>query len=114
MRGQRAGWLEIALRVGDCRPGLPGEDFMRRLLVSTALGLGLAAGAAHAQPAAADRVAAIASIQAASGASFSPDGSKVVFTSNASGSPQVWIAPAAGGPAVQITKLTEPVQGVLW
>jgi len=87
---------------------------MRRLLVSTALGLGLAAGAAHAQPTAADRVAAIASIQAASGASFSPDGSKVVFTSNASGSPQVWIAPAAGGPAVQITKLTEPVQGVLW
>ena len=87
---------------------------MRGLLVSAAVAAALAAGAAQAQPAAADRVAAIASIRSATGPSFSPDGAKVAYISNVSGSPQLWVVPAAGGAPVQLTKLPDPVQSVAW
>jgi Tol biopolymer transport system component len=81
---------------------------MRRAALAAAAVL-LAGVSAQAQSAA-DRVAAIASIRSANAASFSPDGAKVAFMSNASGSPQVWVAPAAGGTPVQVTKLPDPVQ----
>lgn len=73
----------------------------------------LSSGAAQAQTTA-ERTAAIASIRSASGASVSPDGAQVVFISNASGSPQVWTVPAAGGAPRQITNLSDPVQSVAW
>jgi dipeptidyl aminopeptidase/acylaminoacyl peptidase len=86
----------------------------RRGLLGPAVAVLLAASSVQAQPAAADRVAAIASIRSANSASFSPDGTKLAFISNASGAPQVWVVPAAGGEAVQVTKLTDPVQFVVW
>jgi dipeptidyl aminopeptidase/acylaminoacyl peptidase len=74
----------------------------------------LTTSSAQAQPAAADRVAAIASIRSAGSATFSPDGKRLAYISNASGAPQVWVVPAAGGEAVQVTRLTDPVQAVAW
>jgi len=59
-------------------------------------------------------VRAIASMRSASSASLSPDGARVAYLSNESGSPQVWVSPVGGGPAVQITRSTDRVQGVLW
>jgi dipeptidyl aminopeptidase/acylaminoacyl peptidase len=59
-------------------------------------------------------VEAIAKIRSATSPSFSPDGKRIAFISNASGSPQVWIMPAAGGEARQLTDLPDPVQSVRW
>lgn len=72
-----------------------------------------AAGVARSQSIDA-RVTAIASMRSASSASFSPDGKRVAFVTNVSGSPQVWIAPVGGGAPVQVTKLPDPVQSVRW
>ena len=85
-----------------------------RGMLGTAVAALLAAASVQAPPDAADRVAAIASIRSAGSASFSPDGTKLAYISNASGAPQVWVVPAAGGEAVQVTKLTDPVQFVVW
>ncbi len=59
-------------------------------------------------------VAEIAKIRFARGPSLSPDGKQIAYISSASGIPQVWVVPAAGGDARQITKLTDPVQSVYW
>ncbi len=73
----------------------------------------LAAGSAQAQSIS-ERVAAIASMRSATSASFSPDGQRVAYVTNVSGSPQVWIAPVAGGAPIQVTRLADPVQSVRW
>jgi dipeptidyl aminopeptidase/acylaminoacyl peptidase len=86
---------------------------MRHLIIALAAA-GLAATAAAPAAAAAPSVAAIASIRSAGSPSFSPDGSRVAYISNASGSPQVWVAQAAGGGATQVTNLPDPVQSVRW
>jgi dipeptidyl aminopeptidase/acylaminoacyl peptidase len=57
-------------------------------------------------------VAAIAAIRSSTGASHSPDGTRIAFISNASGSPQVWVL-GADGPT-PVTKLGDPVQSVAW
>ena len=59
---------------------------------AAALAVLMAGITAQARPTAGDRVAAIASIRSASGPSFSPDGTKLAYLSNVSGSPQVWVA----------------------
>jgi dipeptidyl aminopeptidase/acylaminoacyl peptidase len=41
-----------------------------------------------------------------SGPSFSPDGSKVLFTSDASGIPNAYAVPVAGGPSMALTRST--------
>lgn len=87
---------------------------MRRWQASLAVVAVLLSGAAAQAQTVAERTAAIASIRSASGASVSPDGAQVVFISNASGSPQVWTVPAAGGQPRQITNLSDPVQSVAW
>lgn len=46
--------------------------------------------------------------------SFSPDASRVAFVSDASGLPQVWVVPTAGGTPAQVTDLDDPVESVLW
>ncbi|HET7706480.1 MAG TPA: hypothetical protein VFM36_10365, partial [Thermoanaerobaculia bacterium] len=46
--------------------------------------------------------------------SFSPDSSRIAFLTNISGSPQVWIIPAAGGYPRQVTALDDPVTAMLW
>ena len=86
----------------------------RRQATLAAIAALLAGSAAHAQPTATDRVAAIASIRSASSGSFSPDGTRVAYISNASGSPQVWVATLNGGAPVQVTHLQDPVLGVGW
>lgn len=73
----------------------------------------LGAGIGQAQPIDA-RVTAIASMRSATSASFSPDGKRVAYITNVSGSPQVWIIPVGGGAPVQVTKLPDPVQSVRW
>jgi dipeptidyl aminopeptidase/acylaminoacyl peptidase len=76
----------------------------------------IAAAALLATPALAASVSvtAIASIRSASSPSFSPDGTRVAYISNVSGTPQVWIAPVVGGAAVQVTHRPDPVQSVRW
>lgn len=46
--------------------------------------------------------------------SFSPDGSKIAFLSNMSGSPQVWVVSSEGGWPDQITALDDPVDAIDW
>lgn len=57
-------------------------------------------------------VKAIAAIRSSSGASHAPDGKRIAFIANASGSPQVWVLGPAG--PVQVTRLPDPVQSVAW
>jgi dipeptidyl aminopeptidase/acylaminoacyl peptidase len=45
---------------------------------------------------------------------WSPDGSKIAFLSNRSGSNQIWAIDVAGGEANQITDLPEPVSAFSW
>lgn len=59
-------------------------------------------------------VEAIAKIRFASGASFSPDGSRFAYLSSESGIPQVWVMDVKTNAARQITDLSDPVQGVDW
>jgi dipeptidyl aminopeptidase/acylaminoacyl peptidase len=81
-----------------------------------------APAAAAAKPAAppaldkalAARVEALGRMHYAVAPSLSPDGTQVAFLSNASGSPQVWIAQAAGGAPKQVTNLPDPVGDVYW
>ena len=42
-----------------------------------------------------------------------PDGTRVAFRTSTTGSPQIWVAPAAGGPAEQIT-FGEPISEHAW
>jgi dipeptidyl aminopeptidase/acylaminoacyl peptidase len=65
-----------------------------------------------AAPDTASLVKAIASIRSSSGASHAPDGKRIAFVANASGSPQVWVLGPAG--PVQLTRLPDPVQSVRW
>jgi dipeptidyl aminopeptidase/acylaminoacyl peptidase len=45
---------------------------------------------------------------------FSPDGERVAFISDASGLPQVWIVSTEGGEPTPVTKLNDPVERVIW
>jgi len=46
--------------------------------------------------------------------SFSPDGSRVAFLTNISGTPQAWVVPSAGGWPDQLTAIDDPVQDLAW
>ena len=46
--------------------------------------------------------------------SFSPDGKRIAFVSNMSGSPQIWMVGAGGGWPVQVTALNDPVGSISW
>lgn len=59
-------------------------------------------------------VALMAKTGSAYAPSFSPDSSRIAFITNISGSPQVWIIPAAGGYPRQVTALEDPVTAMLW
>ena len=60
------------------------------------------------------KVARMAKIGFVSSPSFSPDGTRVAFLSNLSGSPQVWIVSSAGGWPDQVTAFDDPVNAVRW
>jgi dipeptidyl aminopeptidase/acylaminoacyl peptidase len=79
-------------------------------------------GPAASQPApasaadeAARTVEAIAGIRSAFSPSFSPDGRRVAFVSNASGRPQIWVMSLDGDQLpVQLTDGADPAQPVYW
>jgi Tol biopolymer transport system component len=45
---------------------------------------------------------------------WSPDGSQIAFLSDQSGTPELWVAPAAGGTARQLTDWPEGMLNPLW
>jgi dipeptidyl aminopeptidase/acylaminoacyl peptidase len=59
-------------------------------------------------------VAAMARIGTCHSPSFSPDGTRIAFVGDLTGSPQVWIVPVAGGFPVLVTALDEQVGTVAW
>ncbi len=59
-------------------------------------------------------VARMARVGSCTGPSFSPDGKRIAFVSNLSGSPQVWVVAAEGGWPRQVTAYDDPVGGVEW
>ena len=76
-----------------------------------------AAPAFAATPAGSDTaatVAALARLQSANQPSFSPDGRRLAFLSNASGSPQLWVKDLVSGATRRLTSLPDPVTGVRW
>lgn len=59
-------------------------------------------------------VTLMASIGSCSGPSFSPDGARITFVSDMSGTPQVWTVPVAGGWPELVTALDDQVRAVEW
>lgn len=60
------------------------------------------------------KVTAMASIGYSGGARFAPDGKRIAFLSNASGSPNIWMADIEGGEPRQVTDLEDQVRQVEW
>ncbi len=82
----------------------------RIILLASVLLLPLAAAADDLET----RVALMARVGFANSPQFSPDGRRVAFITNLSGSPQVWIVDAKGGYPRQVTALDDPVTDVAW
>ena len=59
-------------------------------------------------------VTMMAKVGSCSSPIFSPDGKRVAFLSNMTGSPQLFVIPADGGWPEQVTALDDPVGGVAW
>lgn len=59
-------------------------------------------------------VAMMAKVGSANAPSFSPDGRRIAFLTNLSGSPQAWIVDSSGGWPDQITALDDPVTDIDW
>lgn len=62
----------------------------------------------------ADQVARMGAIGYSYGGTFSPDGQRIAFISNASGVPNVWLANADGSGLKQVTNSEDQVGGVSW
>ena len=60
------------------------------------------------------KVEALGRINSATSASLSPDGRRMAFLSNVSGSPQVWVRDLVTGADRQVTNLPDPVGPVYW
>lgn len=61
-----------------------------------------------------ESVSLMAKVGSCGSPSFSPDGKRIAFISNMSGSPQVWMVPTEGGWPTQLTALDDPVGTVSW
>lgn len=85
---------------------------MRMMVVAALLASSMPVLAQDAGTAA--KVTALAKLQSATSPTLSPDGKRMAYLSNASGSPQVWIRDLAGGTAKQVTNLPDPVGQVQW
>ena len=87
-----------------------------RVLATLALGFATHRGG-QAADAASDiegAVALMGKIGSAGSPSYSPDGSRLAFVTNISGSPQVWTMPSAGGYPTLVTAFDDPVGRVSW
>ncbi len=60
------------------------------------------------------RVEALGRINSATSPTLSPDGRRLAYLSNTSGSPQIWIRDLGDGTAQQVTRLDDPVGAVYW
>ena len=88
---------------------------MKTLARAMACGWLALGGPVSAQDAAvAAKVAALGRIQSASSPTLSPDGRRIAYLSNASGSPQIWVRDLAGSAPRQVTNLPDPVGAVFW
>lgn len=88
---------------------------MRMLALTISLGaLSLSAPILAQTSTVAAKVEALGRINSASSPTLSPDGRQIAFLSNASGSPQIWVADVNGRPARQVTSLPDPVGSVFW
>lgn len=61
-----------------------------------------------------DEAVRVARVGFSRGPTFSPDGERIAFVSDVSGSPQVWVVPLDGGWPARITALEDPVSSVAW
>jgi dipeptidyl aminopeptidase/acylaminoacyl peptidase len=90
---------------------------MKRLLLTLCIVPVASVASAQSAPtsgAMAARIKAMAEIPSTGGAVFSPDGKRIAFISNRSGTPQVWLVNASGGEPKQITKGADPVGSLAW
>lgn len=88
---------------------------MRELRLAIVLGLTALANPASAQDTdVAEKVAALGRINSATSPSLSPDGRRLAYLSNVSGSPQIWVLDLSTNAAVQMTKLSDPVGSIFW
>ena len=94
-----------------------GSTSMNRVLLAACLfsGLGVVcAQAGSSSDALFARIKAMAEIPSTYNAVYSPDGKRIAFISNRSGTPQVWLVDAAGESAKQITQTTDPIGSLAW
>ena len=56
----------------------------------------------------------MAKVGRAGSPTFSPDGTKVAFVSDLSGTPQIWVVPVEGGWPTLVTADNDPVASVSW
>ena len=92
-----------------------GGSAMRKIAWALAFGVAALAGPASAQDAAvAAKVEALGRINSATSPTLSPDGRRIAYLSNASGSPQIWVRDLRSGTARQVTNLPDPVGSVFW
>ncbi len=82
--------------------------------IMTAALVALATPVAAQESSTAAKVTALAKLQSATSPTFSPDGKRMAYLNNASGSPQVWVRDIASGTAKQVTNLPDPVGQVQW
>lgn len=83
-------------------------------MAAAALALVTSTSAGAQEPDLASRIAALGRINSATSPTLSPDGRRIAYLSNESGSPQIWVRDIAGGTARQVTRLPDPVGSVFW
>lgn len=88
---------------------------MKKFALALACGIcGLIVSATAHDATVAAKVEALGRINSATSPSLSPDGRRVAYLTNASGSPQIWIRNLDGGGTRQVTDLPDPVGSVHW
>lgn len=87
---------------------------IQRVVAVFLLAVAASEGRVLAQPDLAAAVSRMAKIGRAASPSFSPDGRRLAFVSDLSGTPQIWIVPVEGGWPTLVTADNDPVGSVTW